>query len=58
LVRSRYALGSFVIEGIATTIGILQEIVADPSFQKGEIDTHFLERFLAERGPVREGTGS
>ncbi len=55
LVRSRYALGSFVIEGVSTTIPLLQEIVGNESFQKGDVDTHFLERFLADRGPSRDG---
>ena len=49
LVRSRYALGSFVIEGVTTTIPFLSEVVEDPAFQRGEFDTHFVDRFLAER---------
>ncbi len=49
LVRARYALGSFVIEGVSTTIRFLLELVGDESFQRGEIDTHFVERFLADR---------
>ena len=49
LVRAQYALGSFVIEGVSTTIQFLSEIVRDESFQLGEIDTHFVERFLAEQ---------
>lgn len=49
LVRSRYALDSFVIEGVSTTIQLLLEIVQDESFKRGEIDTQFVERFLDER---------
>ena len=49
LVRAQYALGSFVIEGVSTTIQFLSEIVRDQSFQLGEIDTRFVERFLAEQ---------
>ncbi|MEX0856016.1 MAG: acetyl-CoA carboxylase biotin carboxylase subunit [Gemmatimonadota bacterium] len=49
LVRSRYALGSFVIEGVATTIPFLSELVRNPDFQAGSIDTRFVERLLAER---------
>ena len=49
LVRARYALGSFVIEGVSTTIRFLLELVGDESFQRGEIDTHFVGRFLADR---------
>ncbi len=50
LVRARYALRSFVIEGVSTTIPFLAELVQDEAFQQGEIDTHFVERFLAQRG--------
>ena len=49
LVRAQYALSSFVIEGVSTTIQFLSEIVRDKSFQLGEIDTHFVERFLAKQ---------
>ncbi len=49
LVRSRYALSSFVIEGVTTTIPFLSEVVQDPAFQSGEVDTHFVDRFLSER---------
>jgi acetyl-CoA carboxylase biotin carboxylase subunit len=47
LVRSRYALGSFVIEGVFTTIPILQEIVRNEDFQAGRADTSFIEGLLA-----------
>ncbi|MEX1258667.1 MAG: acetyl-CoA carboxylase biotin carboxylase subunit [Gemmatimonadota bacterium] len=49
LVRARYALGSFVIEGVFTTIPFLSELVRHPRFQSGDVDTHFVERMLAER---------
>ena len=49
LVRARYALGSFVIEGVSTTIPFLSELVEDDAFQAGELDTHLVERFLAGR---------
>ncbi len=52
LIRARYALNSFVIEGVHTTVPFLAEIVQDPAFQRGDVDTHFVERFMAERtGP-------
>ncbi len=51
LVRARYALGSFVIEGVSTTIPFLSQLLHDEAFQRGDIDTHFVERFLAERAP-------
>ncbi len=49
LVRARYALNSFVIEGVSTTIPFLQEIVNDSEFQAGRVDTRFVESFLARR---------
>jgi len=49
LIRARYALNSFVIEGVHTTLPFLAEVVEHPDFQKGDVDTHFVERFLAER---------
>jgi len=49
LVRARYALGSFVIEGVHTTIPFLSEIVADERFQSGDVDTRFIEEFMARR---------
>jgi acetyl-CoA carboxylase, biotin carboxylase subunit len=49
LVRARYALNSFVIEGVSTTLPFLAEIVADPEFQAGEVDTGFVERFMLKR---------
>ena len=49
LSRARNALGSFVIEGVHTTIPFLSEVVRDERFIKGDVDTSFLERFMAER---------
>jgi acetyl-CoA carboxylase, biotin carboxylase subunit len=49
LVRARYALNSFVIEGVATTLPFLAEIVESPDFQAGKVDTRFVERFMEER---------
>jgi acetyl-CoA carboxylase, biotin carboxylase subunit len=49
LIRARYALGSFVIEGVHTTIPFLSEIVNDERFQKGDVDTRFVEEFMARR---------
>ena len=50
LARARNALGSFVIEGVHTTIPFLSEVILDPRFIAGDVDTGFLERFMAERG--------
>jgi acetyl-CoA carboxylase, biotin carboxylase subunit len=47
LIRARYALGSFVIEGVKTTIPFLSRIVEDERFQAGDVDTRFVEEFQA-----------
>jgi acetyl-CoA carboxylase, biotin carboxylase subunit len=52
LVRARYALGSFVIEGVHTTIPFLSEIAEDDSFGRGEVHTGFIEEFMARRAEV------
>jgi acetyl-CoA carboxylase biotin carboxylase subunit len=43
--RMSRALEMFIIEGISTSIPVQQKIMADPDFQAGNFDTHFLERF-------------
>jgi len=43
--RMSRALEMFIIEGISTTIPVHQKIMADPDFQAGHFDTHFLERY-------------
>jgi acetyl-CoA carboxylase biotin carboxylase subunit len=47
LARMKRALGEFVIEGIKTTIPLHRRILDDPDFQKGQVSTTFLERFLS-----------
>ncbi|MGD2068641.1 MAG: acetyl-CoA carboxylase biotin carboxylase subunit, partial [Gemmatimonadota bacterium] len=49
IVRARNALGSFVIEGVSTTIPFLQEVARDEHFVRGDVDTGFIERFMSER---------
>ncbi len=44
--RMRRALEMFVIEGIKTSIPLHRRILADPDFEAGSLDTHFIERFL------------
>ena len=46
LERMRQALDDLEIGGIHTTIPFHQRILADPHFQAGSFDTHFLERFI------------
>ena len=44
LARMRQALDSFIIEGVVTTIPLLGRILAHDAFQRGDVDTKFLER--------------
>src|SRR5262245_11954850 len=55
LARARNALSSFVIEGVHTTIPFLADGVRDERFMKGQVDTSFLERFMAERVIAGQG---
>ena len=42
--RMRFALESFVIEGVKTTAPFLSRVMDHPAFRAGDIDTKFLER--------------
>jgi acetyl-CoA carboxylase biotin carboxylase subunit len=46
--RMARALDMFVVEGIHTTIPLHKRIMADEDFRAGNIDTKFMERFLAQ----------
>ena len=49
IARMRRALDFFSVEGIHTSISLHQRILADPEFQAGRYDTHFIERLNAQR---------
>jgi len=49
IARMRFALESFVIQGIHTTAPFLLELMNDPDFIAGDIDTKFVERRMARR---------
>jgi acetyl-CoA carboxylase biotin carboxylase subunit len=49
IARMRFALESFVIQGIHTTTPFLLELMNDPEFISGDIDTKFVERRMARR---------
>jgi acetyl-CoA carboxylase biotin carboxylase subunit len=46
--RMTRALDMFVVEGIFTSIPLHKRIMADEDFRAGNIDTKFMERFLAQ----------
>ena len=47
--RLRRALSEFVVEGPKTNLAFHRRLVEHPAFIAGDLDTHFLEHFLAER---------
>ncbi len=48
--RTRSALSSFKLEGIATNLPLLRELFEDAAFAQGETDIHYLEKWLKTRG--------
>jgi len=44
LTRMRHALDELVVTGVATNQAFHRRLMADPAFQRGEIDIQFLER--------------
>jgi len=48
IARMNRGLDGFVVEGIKTTIPLHKRIMADADFRAGNIDTKFMERFLAQ----------
>src|SRR5690348_9879251 len=46
--RMSRALEMFIVEGIYTNIPLHRRILADPDFRAGNVDTTFIERFLAK----------
>ncbi|MDP3773347.1 MAG: acetyl-CoA carboxylase biotin carboxylase subunit [Gemmatimonadales bacterium] len=44
LARMHQALDGFIIEGVKTTIPFLGRVLMHPDFQRGDVDTKFLER--------------
>jgi acetyl-CoA carboxylase, biotin carboxylase subunit len=45
----RRCLDAIVIEGIKTTTPLHRQIMDDPEFLSGRLDTGFMERFQARR---------
>ena len=51
IVRARHVLDHTIIEGIPTTLPFLRRIVDDEAFVRGEVDTGFVARMMAEDTP-------
>jgi acetyl-CoA carboxylase, biotin carboxylase subunit len=49
LERMRNALAATRIEGVATNLALHLDVMADPEFQAGGVDTSYLPRFLESR---------
>jgi acetyl-CoA carboxylase biotin carboxylase subunit len=49
IARLDRALGEYTVGGIRTTLPLFRQLVADARFRAGEIDTQFLDRWIAER---------
>ena len=48
IVRARHVLDHFIIEGIKTTLPFLRRIVDNEAFIRGDLDTGFVGRLIAE----------
>jgi len=48
IVRARHVLDQFIIEGIPTTIPFLRRILDDEHFVRGDVDTGFVARMMAQ----------
>ena len=47
--RARFALETFVVEGVQTTIPFLLELLQTPEFVAGDVDTKYVERRMASK---------
>jgi acetyl-CoA carboxylase biotin carboxylase subunit len=50
IARMRRALEMFVVEGVKTSLPLHQRIFAEPDFEAGRLNTHFLDRLLPAFG--------
>jgi acetyl-CoA carboxylase biotin carboxylase subunit len=57
IARLERALGEYAVGGLRTTLPLFRELCADERFLAGEIDTQFLDRWIAERGAAAPGFG-
>jgi len=52
--RMRKAIAATHIEGVATNLGFHAEVLADPEFERGGVDTSYLARFFENRRLAEE----
>ncbi len=48
--RLRAALAEYQVTGIQTTLGFFRDVIDDPAFRAGDLDTGFIARFLVRKG--------
>ena len=53
IARCLRAIGEYHVGGIATNLSFFRELLADPEFIAGNLETGFLDGFFARRNPVR-----
>ena len=51
--RMQRALDEYAITGIFTTIPFHQKVLSHPQFQKGDVSTDFIEKYLQTPAPVK-----
>jgi len=56
LERMRRAVAETRIEGVATNLAFHADVLADPEFERGGVDTSYVPRFLERRRPPQEVT--
>jgi acetyl-CoA carboxylase biotin carboxylase subunit len=56
IARMKLALECFVVEGVHTTIPFLLELMDDPDYVAGNVDTKFVDRRMAERAAAAPAT--
>ncbi len=52
--KMRRALAETRIQGVATNLAFHSDVLADPEFEKGGVDTGYLPRFLERRRSMQE----
>ena len=53
--RLRAALSEYRITGIQTTLGFFRDVIDEPAFRAGDLDTGFIARFLDRQGSAAAG---
>ena len=52
--RMQRAIEEYAVTGIRTNLAFFRDILADPEFQSGNLNTGFIDAFFRRRGPAKE----